>query len=89
VAYYEGEGLGRREEMIVRVERRSPDVDAPGLKADMERALHKDLGVRVNVEIAEKGELAEHTRMGREGKVRRLLDLRQTGTKPASRLITA
>lgn len=82
VAYYEGEGLGRHEEMIVRVERRSPDVDAGSLKADLERALHKDLGVRVLVAIAESGELAEHTRMGREGKVRRLLDLRQSGTKP-------
>ncbi|MDF2811412.1 MAG: hypothetical protein K0S56_2443, partial [Microvirga sp.] len=34
------------------------------------------------VAIAESGELAEHTRMGREGKVRRLLDLRQSGMKP-------
>ncbi|WP_255616699.1 hypothetical protein [Microvirga puerhi] len=39
----------------------------------------------MSVEIAENGELAEYTRMGREGKVRRLLDLRQTGTKPTSR----
>ncbi|MBN9062469.1 MAG: hypothetical protein BGP06_20310 [Rhizobiales bacterium 65-9] len=77
VAFYVGEGLGRREEMTVRVERRSPDIDGDSLAEDLRRALHKDLGVRVDVEIVEAGSLAEHTRMGREGKVRRLLDLRK------------
>jgi len=77
VAYYVGEGLARREEMTVRIERRSPEVDKEALHRDMQKALHKDLGVRVEVEIVEAGTLAEHTRMGREGKVRRLLDLRK------------
>jgi phenylacetate-CoA ligase len=77
VAFYIGEGLSRREEMTVRVERRSSDVGAGTLAEDLRRALHRDLGVRVDVEIVEPGSLAVHTRMGGEGKVRRLLDLRK------------
>jgi phenylacetate-CoA ligase len=63
--------------MTVRVERRSSDVGAGTLAEDLRRALHRDLGVRVDVEIVEPGSLAVHTRMGGEGKVRRLLDLRK------------
>lgn len=76
-AFYVGDGLERREEMTIRVERRSPDIDADALRQDLSDALHRDLGVRVDVEIVEAGSLAEHTRMGGEGKVRRLLDLRK------------
>lgn len=76
VAYHVGEGLGRREEMVVRIERNSPSVDAAALEADMRAALYKDLGVKVDVEIVDAGTLAEHTRLGRD-KVRRLLDLRK------------
>jgi len=76
-AFHVGEGLGRREEMTVRVERRSVDIDAGALAEDLRRALHRDLGVRVDVEIVEPGSLAVHTRMGGEGKPRRLLDLRK------------
>lgn len=76
VAYFVGEGLGRREEMTVRIERKSSSVDATALEADMRRALFRDLGVKVDVEIVEPGTLAEHTRLGRD-KVRRLLDLRK------------
>lgn len=75
VAYHTGEGLGRREEMTVRIERKSNQVDAAALEADMRRELFKDLGVKVDIEIVEPGSLAEHTRLGRD-KVRRLLDLR-------------
>jgi phenylacetate-CoA ligase len=77
VAFFVGEGLSRREEMTVRVERRSAEIDADALGADLKRALHRDLGVRVDVEIVEAGSLAVHTRMGGEGKPRRLLDLRK------------
>lgn len=76
VAYHVGEGLGRREEMTVRIERKSADVDKAALEQDMRTALFKDLGVKVDVEIVEPGTLAEHTRLGRD-KVRRLLDLRE------------
>ncbi|MES2976888.1 MAG: hypothetical protein V4731_00570 [Pseudomonadota bacterium] len=76
VARHVGEGLGRREHMVVRVERRSPDIDSHGLASDLAAALHKDLGVRVDVEIVEKDTLVEHTQVGRANKVKRLLDLR-------------
>lgn len=77
VARYEGEGLARREEMTVRVERRSPDIDAALLERDLRAALHKDLGVRIDVEIVDAETLSVHTGLGRESKVRRLLDLRK------------
>lgn len=76
VVRHVGEGLGRRETMAVRVERRSPDIDAMRLAGDLVGALHKDLGVRVDVEVVERDTLAEYTRLGRDNKVRRLLDLR-------------
>lgn len=80
VVSYEGTGTARRERMVVRVERRSAEVDAAALHEAMTKALKQDLGVRVDVEIAEPGQLAEHTRLGGEGKVRRLLDLRRAGS---------
>jgi phenylacetate-CoA ligase len=75
-----GEGLGRRETMVVRVERRSRDTDAQLLGADLGADLHKDLGVRVEVEIVESGTLAPYTMIGQQNKVKRLLDLRNKGT---------
>jgi phenylacetate-CoA ligase len=77
VATAVGEGLMRREHMIVRVERRSADIDAAALAADLHEALHKDLGVRVDVEIVDADTLSEFTGLGRQPKVRRLLDLRK------------
>ena len=74
-----GEGLGLRETMVVQVERRSPDTDAQVLMADLAAALHKDLGVRVDVEIVERDTLIEHTMIGQQNKVKRLLDLREKG----------
>jgi phenylacetate-CoA ligase len=83
IAYYEGEGLARREEMLVRVERRSSSVDAMALAEDLAKALHVDLGVRVQVEIVEPGSLKSLTDIpGSSGKDRRLLDWRKTGEKP-------
>ena len=76
VVRHVGEGLARREDMVVRVERRNSDVDARALAGDLAKALHKDLGLRIDVEIVEAETLAEHTRLGRDNKVRRLLDLR-------------
>jgi len=75
VTFYEISDSDRRQEMIVRIERKSPDVDAGALRADMEKQLYHDLGARVAVEIVEAGALAEHTLLGSEKKTRRLLDL--------------
>ena len=80
VVSHVGEGLGRRETMVVRVERRSRDTDAQLLAADLGADLHKDLGVRVEVEIVESGTLAPYTMIGQQNKVKRLLDLRNKGT---------
>lgn len=74
-----GQGITRRENMVVRIERRSPSIDAAVLAEDLAAALHKDLGVRVDVEIVEKDSLAPITNVGRENKVKRLLDLRGKG----------
>jgi phenylacetate-CoA ligase len=77
VARMVGEGLDRREDLVVRAERRSVDVDAAALRADLAAALHKDLGVRVGVEIVDPGSLAPLTGLGSANKVKRLLDLRR------------
>ena len=75
VVEYVGDGLGRRLEMTVRVERRSIDVDKDELKTTLERELHKDLGVRVNVEITDPRSL--HPFTGEGEKIKRVLDLRK------------
>lgn len=66
------------EDMTVRIERRNGQVDSEVLRDDMVRVLHDTLGVRVEVEIVESGDLAQWTALGGEGKVKRLLDLRAT-----------
>lgn len=73
----EGEGLAAREKFVVRVERASIGIDIAALRSDLEDALHRDLGVRVDVEIAEPGALAIHTGLGTQNKTKRLLDLRK------------
>ena len=78
VAHYRGEGLARREAMTVRIERRSPEIDAKALEDDMRDALHRTLGVKVEVEIVEKGSLARLTGLDTQNKAKRLLDLRRT-----------
>jgi phenylacetate-CoA ligase len=65
------------EDMTIRIERRTASVSAGALRDDMVQVLHDTLGVRVEVEIAEAGELARFTSLGGEGKVKRLLDLRK------------
>jgi len=59
------------------VERRGSDIDSATLQRDMEGSLKTALNVRVGVEVVEPGALTEFTRLGGEGKVRRLLDLRR------------
>ena len=73
----EGEGLSRRERFVVRIERRSRDVDTGSLRDDLTAALHRDLGVRVGVEIVDPDTLSALTGLGVQNKVRRLIDLRR------------
>jgi phenylacetate-CoA ligase len=76
VATAAGEGTIKATEMTVRVERRGPHVDRDVLRDDLRVLLKRVLGVRVDVEIVEPGDLAPLTGLGGEGKVKRLLDLR-------------
>ncbi|MCW5689626.1 MAG: hypothetical protein KIT76_13850, partial [Pseudolabrys sp.] len=65
-----------RDEMTVRVEV-SRDANAvDGLKEILEKRLQGDLGVKVAVDLVRDGALAEAANLGREGKPKRLLDLR-------------
>jgi phenylacetate-CoA ligase len=79
VAYNVGTGVSRKTEVTVRVERKSADVDAEALARDLHEAFHRDLGVRVGLEIVEPGALAPDTGINEVGerKIRRLLDLRR------------
>ena len=65
------------EKLIVRVEVRKDAGSRDGMVEGLERRLKEDLGIRVALELVEEGELAPLTNFGREGKVRRLLDLRK------------
>jgi phenylacetate-CoA ligase len=72
-----GKGVVKRSAMTVRIERADRGVDALRLEHDLRDKLKGALGVSVGVDIVDPGDLAEDTRYGdREGKVRRLLDLR-------------
>jgi phenylacetate-CoA ligase len=78
VVYSVGEGLGVRDEMTIRVERKSVDWDKAELSEELAEVFRQALGVKVAVEIHEAGDLAEQTRLGAEGKPRRLMDLRKS-----------
>jgi hypothetical protein len=66
-----------REKFVVRAERKSPEIDAGSLLHDLEIALHRALGVRVDVEIVDAGSLDPFTGLGTQNKTKRLLDLRK------------
>src|SRR5690606_23041455 len=57
VIQYMGDGLGRALEMTVRVERRNPSINALDLRTSLEKELHKELGLRVAVEVVDPGSL--------------------------------
>ena len=64
-----------RDEMEVLVEVRHDASSRAGLKEALEKRLREDLGVSVNVALADQGSLAELANTGgREGKARRLVD---------------
>jgi phenylacetate-CoA ligase len=70
-------GEAGTDEMAVLVEARSADADRKGLKADLERRLKEVLGVRVAVEVHDKGGLDRYTGTSQTSKVKRLLDRRK------------
>ena len=66
-----------REEMEVRIEVKREASSRDGLKDKLEKRLREDLGVAVQVALAEQGSLEELANTGgREGKARRLVDRR-------------
>lgn len=65
-----------RDEMTVRVEVSRDAGAVVGLKEILEKRLQGDLGVKVAVDLVRDGALAEAANLGREGKPKRLLDLR-------------
>ena len=66
-----------REEMIVKVEVRGNAGSWDGLQEHLERRFKEDLGIKTPVVLVPEGQLPE-TNVGKEGKPRRLLDLRGT-----------
>ncbi|WP_417587318.1 phenylacetate--CoA ligase family protein [Pararhodobacter oceanensis] len=77
IVSHEGEGLAQRERFVVQVERSAESVAPEPLRAELEAALHRDLGVKVDVEIVDPGATAPHTGLGLQNKTKRLLDLRR------------
>jgi phenylacetate-CoA ligase len=65
-----------RDEMTVQIEIKKDAGSLDGLAPYLEKRLHADLGVKVDVELVPEGSLAETANLGREGKPRRLLDRR-------------
>jgi len=74
VGRFEKDGV-LREEMKVRIEVKNDGRSRQGLQEAMEKRLHNDLGVKVEVELVDEGGLPE-TNIGQEGKPRRLIDER-------------
>ena len=79
-------GGSARDEMEVLIEVKRDAENRNGLKEMLEQRLREDLGVSVQVQLADQGSLAELANSGgREGKARRLVDRRPgyaAATKP-------
>lgn len=65
-----------RDEMTVKVEVRNDAGGTEGLKELIEKRLHSDLALRINVELVPEDALMEYSNRGREGKPKRILDRR-------------
>jgi len=70
-------GAAGTDEMTVLVEVRDPAADRPRMVADLERRMKEVLGVKVVVELHDKGALDRHTGTSQTSKVKRLLDRRR------------
>lgn len=70
-----------RDEMLVKVELKRGVTEVSGLKELLEKRLHADLSVKVEVLLVKEGDIAEEANLGREGKPRRLIDRRDVVKK--------
>lgn len=76
VATRQSAGGVLRDELAVRIEVRNDGRSREGLQEHYERRLQADLGIKVNVELVDEGNLPE-TNVGKEGKPQRLIDNRK------------
>ena len=66
-----------RDEMTVQVEVRDDAGGWDGLKEHIEKRLHSDLGLKLDVELVKEDALIEWSNRGREGKPKRIIDRRR------------
>jgi phenylacetate-CoA ligase len=76
VCIVERVGAERREEMTVLVEVAQPATDRAQLQTDLERRFKEVVGVRLIVQVVERGATDEYTGTSRTSKIKRLLDRR-------------
>jgi len=69
-------GAAGTDEMTVLVEVRDPAADRAHMQADLERRMKEVLGVKVRIELQDKGALDRYTGTSQTSKVKRLLDRR-------------
>jgi len=65
-----------KDEMTVKIEVRNDAGGWDGLKEHIEKRMHSDLGLRLNIELVEEDALIEWSNRGREGKPKRIWDRR-------------
>ncbi|HVL58233.1 MAG TPA: AMP-binding protein [Burkholderiaceae bacterium] len=70
-------GEAGTDQMTVLVEVRDPAADRAAMQADLERRMKEVLGVRVGVELHERGALDRYTGTSQTSKVKRILDRRK------------
>jgi phenylacetate-CoA ligase len=71
-------GVEQREEMTVLVEVAQANVDRPQLQRDMEQRFKEVVGVRLIVQVVDRGKTDEFTGTSKTSKIKRLLDRRNT-----------
>ncbi|HEV2042201.1 MAG TPA: hypothetical protein VGT81_19525 [Casimicrobiaceae bacterium] len=76
VCIVERVGVEQREEMTVLVEVLQAAVDRAQLQADLEQRFKEVLGVRLIVQVVERGKTDEYTGTSRTSKIKRLIDRR-------------
>ena len=76
VCIVERVGVEQREEMTVLVEVVQAAVDRAQLQADLEQRFKEVLGVRLIVQVVERGKTDEYTGTSRTSKIKRLIDRR-------------
>lgn len=77
VCVVERVGAAERDEMTVMVEVAESSVDRSKLRADLAQRLHDGLGIRIGVELVDRGGLDQYTGLTVTSKIKRLVDKRK------------